>query len=400
MKLNRAFLGRLSPSLLTRVGLVVGFLVLMFGFFFVTESVRKKVLTYNRRIMNTYARLWALAVSDAVGGEELNILFEEIIRKSDFPIILTDPKGQPIAWRNLNIGSDDTEKAAEILKQIKKNHNPIPIRVQESRRNLGYIYFGESAFIRVLRYIPIVEIVILLIFFYFGFVEYRRIKSRELQNIWLGMAKESAHQLGTPASSLMGWLELLRTGSTNLPQEKIVEEMEEDIQVLNKIVQRFGKIGSAPKLVFSDINMVVEESLGYLKGRLPDLGGDIKLHTMYNKIPKVPANSLLLGWAIENLVKNAIEAMDKGKGRVDVATIWDESENLAKIVITDNGRGIPGGDQKRIFSPGFTTKRRGWGLGLSLARRIVEEYHHGKLQLIESVPYEKTTFVIKLPGSL
>ncbi len=388
-----------SSSFLTWLGLVLGFLVLLFAFFFVTESVRGKLLAYNRRIMNTYARLWALAVSDAVGGEELNILFEEIIMKSDFPIILTDLRGQPTAWRNLNVATGDTAKVLKILKKIRKGHKPIPIRITQGGRKLGYIYFGESAFVRILRYIPLVEVVILLIFFYLGFIEYRRIKARELQNIWLGMAKESAHQLGTPTSSLMGWLELLRSGSTSLPQEKIVEEMEEDIAVLNRIVQRFGKVGSTPELLPTDINKVVEESLSYLKGRLPVLGGELKLQAMYNNLPLVPANSLLIGWAIENLVKNSFEAMDKGEGTVHVATVFDSADNLVKIVVSDNGRGIPGGSQKKIFTPGFTTKRRGWGLGLSLARRIVEEYHHGKLELIESKPYEKTTFVIKLPAT-
>ena len=397
MKLNRAFLGRLSPSLLTRVGLVVGFLVLMFGFFFVTESVRKKVLTYNRRIMNTYARLWALAVSDAVGGEELNILFDEIIRKSDFPIILTNLHNQPVAWRNLNVASTDTASVLKELKKIRKLHNPIPIRVAESGRNLGYIYFGESSFIRALRYIPVIELVILLIFFYFGFIEYKRIKTQELQNIWLGMAKESAHQLGTPTSSLMGWLELLRTGSTALPQEKIIEEMGEDVKVLNKIVNRFGKVGSLPKLELTNVNKVVEDSVNYLKLRLPSLSGEIKLYSMYGELPLISANSLLLGWAVENLIKNSLEAMDKNEGTISVATVFNSSEQIVKIVVKDNGKGIPGGYQKKVFSPGFTTKRRGWGLGLSLAKRIVEEYHHGKLELLESKPYEKTTFVISLP---
>jgi len=375
---------------------------------YITETVRSTLLEHNKRIMNSYARLWALAITEAVRGEELNIIFEEIIKKADFPIIQTDVDGEPIAWRNINVSPRDSAKIKRILKRMASQSTPIPVRSGEYGRTLGYIYFGESRFVSLLRYLPVGEFILLLLFLYLGFLEYERKKTRELQNIWLGMARESAHQLGTPISSLLGWVELLKnkinkpeSGSqSDITCEKILAEMESDIQTLDTIVKRFGKIGSAPEIEMVNVNEVVSEAVKYFRKRIPTLYNKIEFLERYEEEHIiVPGNKLLIGWAVENLLKNSIEACDKGEGEIMVVTRTNSADNCANIIITDNGRGIPGGMQKKIFTPGFTTKKRGWGLGLSLAKRIVEEYHRGKLELLESKPYERTTFRISLPIS-
>ncbi|MGB9562124.1 MAG: ATP-binding protein, partial [bacterium] len=281
----------------------------------------------------------------------------------------------------------------------------IPVRSEQTGRILGYLYFGETTFVTMLRYIPIGEFLLLLLFFYLLLLESERKKGQEIQNIWLGMARETAHQLGTPISAIFGWLQLLRDKCTsNATDDKgfnifaILDEMENDVRNLDDIVKRFGKIGSQPELELINVNQVVKDAVEYFRKRTPTLHRKIEFEERYyDGIITIYANRLLLGWAIENILKNSIEALDKGKGNIIIVTRLNPVNNTVNIVITDNGRGIPGNIQKKIFTPGFTTKKRGWGLGLSLAKRIIEEYHYGKLELVESKPYEKTTFSISLP---
>lgn len=387
-----------SMLIIILVGLLLIALML-----YITESVRAILLEQNRRIMRSYARLWTLAITEAVRSDELNIIFEEIIKKADFPIIQTNADGEPIAWRNIK--TDDKNKIKKMLKRIAKRSEPIPVRSEQTGVVLGYLYFGETPFVSMLRYIPIGEFLLLLLFFYLLLLEAERKKSRELQNIWLGMARETAHQLGTPISALFGWLELIKAKCLSAPSEQtlaqlesIVNEMDQDIRNLDNIVKRFGKIGSAPEYELVNVNEVVKDAVEYFRKRTPSIYGKIEFEERYNDgVLAVFANRLLLGWAIENLLKNSVEALDKGTGKIIIVTRLNQVQNAVEIIVSDNGHGIPGGIQRKIFTPGFTTKKRGWGLGLSLAKRIVEEYHYGKLEFVESRPYERTTFAISLP---
>ena len=374
--------------------------------FWYTEIIRHKMLEYNRRMMNTYARMWRLTLSKSIEGPELTIIFEEIIEKADFPMVYTDAGGKPIYWRNLPIPDNDTSKAAiekvrRWLERNKGKFKPIVISLPNRSEPLAYIYFGESPVVKKLIFIPIAQAFVMVLLFIIGTIIYHRIKRYEQQNIWLGLAKEAAHQLGTPTSSLLGWLELMNDAIREGDYEevkRITSEMEKDVRNLSRIVVRFGQIGSVPELSPADTIVFVKEIVSYLKERLPQLSRNIELVEHYEPVPIVMVNKLLLGWAIENLIKNSIEAIGQNKGTIWVSVRPSLDGEGVNIAISDSGKGIPPSAQKKIFSPGFTTKKRGWGLGLTITKRIVEDYHHGKLVLLESRPHEKTTFLIQLPA--
>jgi hypothetical protein len=384
--------------------------VLVFGMYIYTDYVEKELSSHNRRVLRAYARLWSLAATRSVGAEELNIIFEEIIQKSTFPMILTTNEGMPILWRNLPIEPNDTtERAREYirkrLKAMDSSQAPIPIFVGNSNKILGFIHFGESKYMKWLRYLPLFELIMLAGIIALYYIGYNRLRHYEEQNIWLGMAKETAHQLGTPISSLMGWAELLRSDLNKCNQKgirfesgrdpsDIIDKINEDIEILNRIVVRFGQIGSVPELKLTDLNDLLKGLVGYISERIPSIGNRTEIIEKYDSVPLIMANRLLLSWAVENLIRNSLEALPKEGGKITVATRKDVEGNHVQIIVTDNGRGIITRNAYKIFKPGYTTKKRGWGLGLSLAKRIVEEYHFGKLTMLESVPFEKTTFVI------
>jgi len=383
------------------------------GLFFYSDHIHRQICEHNYRVLKAYARLWALAATRSAGGAELNIIFEEIIEKNDFPMVLTSVEHEPMLWRNVPVDPRDTTEAAReklrsIIKSMENTHPPVPIFIGQSNKVLGYIYYSESGSVRLLRYVPLVELLLVAALLILVYVSYNRLKYYEEQNIWLGMARETAHQLGTPISSLMGWLELLkeevcRTGTDATSErncekiQNIVEKMGEDVENLNMTVLRFGQVGSTPELEPTDLPTLLTDVVNYYRERTPRLLGQIEIIEQYDHVPNVMANKLLLSWAVENLIKNSMEAAPKKGGLIKVATRMDvEGENV-QIIVTDNGRGIPPRRTRRIFSPGYTTKKRGWGLGLSLAKRIVEEYHFGKLYLLESKPFDRTTFVISFP---
>jgi len=396
---------RVSPVAITTMILIA--LTMLVAVFWFTEIVRGKMVQYNRRVMNTHARLWSLTLSRSIEGPELSILFEEIIEKADFPMVYTNSDGEPVYWRNLRINENDTTELArnKVKKWLETNGKkfpPIAVQIPGRDEVLAYIFFGESPVVGLLRLIPLAQALVLMVLFVLGTLIYRRIKRSEQQNIWLGLAKEAAHQLGTPTSSLLGWLELVRDSLREKDYneiEHIAEEMNRDIQNLSRIVVRFGQIGSVPELSALDPIIFVREIISYLRERLPQLSQSIELVEHHEPAPVVMGNKLLIGWALENLIKNSIESIGKNKGVIWVAIRPSLDGNEVHITVSDNGKGIPTTDQKKMFSPGFTTKKRGWGLGLSLAKRIMEEYHHGKLSLLESKSYDKTTFVIALPSA-
>ncbi len=391
-----------------KLGALILFAGVVIILFFYTENLRIKAIENNRHILSAYARLWGLATTETVTGPAQSIIFEEVIQKADFPLILTGPSGQPVSWRNIGIDNNDTtehsrRKIRAKLRSMAKTVKPVEINIGKSDHVIGYIYFGEPQYIKWIRLIPVLELFFIFAILLFGLSIYNRIRSYEKQNIWLGMAREMAHQLGTPISSLMGWIEILRGNTMEKSEDsddklfEVVEEMDRDIQILSRIVVRFGQIGSVPELHLTEVDTVVLSVSDYLKERIPKLREKVSLKVQIEHVPKVYANELLLSWACENLIKNAIDALEKKAGKINVTVRTNLEKTDVQIIISDNGKGVSSSDQKKIFSPGFTTKKRGWGLGLSLAKRIAEEYHHGKLYLLESHPNEKTTFVIELP---
>lgn len=319
---------------------------------------------------------WAIA-QKKISSVDVNADLElplEIIQNASIPIIQTQNDS---IINTVNIEETilkDKTKLKKLLQQLKNQNEPIAIEYIPGK--FQYLYYGDSSLLSKLKYYPIA---LLLIIFLFGAVVYNFYKSIKMatQNkLWAGMAKETAHQIGTPLSSLIGWLEIMKADNVD---ETTVSEIEKDIVRLQTITDRFSKIGSEPVLEPKDIIEETKDSYTYLQSRFS------KQVEFSFKAPKkpiiVPLNSALHSWTIENLVKNAIDAM-KGKGKLKVKIV--EEGKLVKIYVSDTGKGIPRNQFRSVFEPGFTTKKRGWGLGLSLTKRIVEEYHKGKIKVFDS----------------
>jgi signal transduction histidine kinase len=444
-KRNEKYLGGYAEYPLFFKGfLVFGIIVIAFIFVYYTQNVIGKIKQDSKRVLTAYARLWQMAASESPGGPEIDVIFEEIIQKSDFPIVVTDANGEPQAWREVEVAWDDTtyasrQKLKKIVEGMDKHKEPIPIYFGEEKKIINYLHYGDSRLITKLKLMPLVEVGVLFLFILVGFITFRNIKRSEQRSIWVGMAKETAHQLGTPLSSLLGWLELLKTkcesapfvpgSSLRSPQtdtrmgeplgsktkarqdesetgnleetkfelDEMIKGMQGDIKRLEKIATRFGQIGSTPELKSTDLNRIVSETVVYFKQRLPHAGSGVTIKENLENLVPIKVNAELLSWVIENLLKNSLEAVDPKKGNIEVFTKLDQEGKNITIEVCDNGKGISSREQKKIFKPGYTTKKRGWGLGLSLAKRIVEEYHLGKIFLKESIPNERTTFLIVIP---
>lgn len=392
-------------SLFLKVFVIIGIIIMALAFVIYTQHIIGRLKEDSKNLVNLYAKLWQVAASEQIGEIETEIIFEEVIRKSDFPIIVTDIQGNPQAWKEVEIEpTDNSEEAKQKLKKIvvkmDKEKNPIPIYYGDKNMVINHLHYGDSKLIRQLRWMPALEIGIVVLFILVSLLSFRNVKKSEERHIWVGMAKETAHQLGTPLSSLLGWLELFGAESkrAEFNLEEIGSRMESDVRRLQKIANRFSQIGSSPEVKVGDINEVISEVVSYFRERVPKVGGEgVKIEEKLGTIIPCKFNPELMSWVVENLLRNSLEAVPSKNGLVEISTEWDKVKNRIIIKVSDNGRGIPKEQQGKIFKPGYTTKKRGWGLGLSLVKRIVREYHSGKIYLEESVPFQKTTFVIVLP---
>ena len=339
-------------------------------------------------------KLWAEGTKRLTSMEttmsEISFLFNTVVQNNTtVPVILTNQEGDVVSWRNLDSlkATTSPEFLKEMLTQMKADHPPIVIPLADNHFN--YIYYTDSLLLTQLKYYPYAQLTVIAIFILVAYLAFSSSRNAEQNQVWVGMAKETAHQLGTPLSSLMGWLEYLK--STGL-DENISVEIEKDIHRLETVTQRFSKIGATPTLKPLQVITVVEQALGYLKTRVSKKVS-LELEVNCSEQLLVPLNQPLFEWVIENLFKNAVDAME-GEGQLKVSI--SENEKQVFIDFSDTGKGIPSGDFKRIFRPGFTTKTRGWGLGLSLAKRIVEYYHKGKIFVKESQPNVGSTFRVAL----
>lgn len=329
---------------------------------------------------------WASAqktLNNADEKTDIELPFQ-IIQTANIPIIVTE-KDSIINTKNIDEDILKSEtRLAEFLQKLKNQNEPIVMQISEGKTH--NLYYGDSSLLNKLKYYPIALLMIIVLFGAVVYNFYRSTKMATQNKLWAGMAKETAHQIGTPLSSLLGWLEIMRADNVD---ETTVLEIEKDINRLQTIADRFSKIGSEPVLESMNIIKETEESFEYLKSRFS------KQVEFSFKAPKKPImvsiNPALHSWTVENLVKNAIDAM-KGKGKLSVVII--NEQHLVKILVSDTGNGIPKTQFKRVFEPGFTTKRRGWGLGLSLTKRIVEEYHKGKIKVAHSEIGKGTTMQV------
>lgn len=332
--------------------------------------------------------IWAEAsntLNDATQFDtDLSLPLLIITENSTIPIIQTTDKDSILSMINIDDKIiNSSEKTIRFLKKLKSQNPPIEIKVG---KNTQYLYYGNSSLLTKLKYYPISLVLIFLFFTILLFNFYRSNKIATQNRLWTGMAKETAHQIGTPLSSLLGWLEIMRLDNVD-PQ--IIEEIEKDVKKLEIIADRFSKIGSKPQLTNIDIVAETEKIFSYLRLR------NSKQINFTFESPQheilVPLNKELHSWTIENLIKNAIDAM-KGKGGLDV--LIQENTKQVNIFISDTGGGIPKKMFNKIFEPGYTTKKRGWGLGLSLTKRIVEDFQNGKIKVLHSEIGKGTTFCI------
>ena len=374
-------------------------LILAFGFLYYTQLLVNELKEQSRDFLNLRVKLFEQNInSDET--QDLSFFFSEIIQTADYPIIYTDSENYPAFWKNIDIppasanpiNADTLQILEKLINEFDETNKPVPISYQGSI--LGYYHYGESAIIKRLRWLPYIELVIVVLFILIGYAGFSSIKKSEERYIWVGMAKETAHQLGTPLSSLIGWVEYLK-GSP----EKFLElsaDIERDLGRLQMVTNRFSKIGSVPDLKNESMNEIMDDILSYFSRRLPAKHGKISLiANLDENIRNISVNRDLFSWVLENLIKNAADAIDKEQGTIVVQT-GELNGSSIFIDVIDNGKGIESRDRKNVFNPGFSTKKRGWGLGLSLAKRIIEEYHGGSLLLKESVLNKGSVFRIIL----
>ena len=353
---------------------------------FVTNSLVKSLAYEEKKKIE----IWAYATNQMVNISDdgnFSLAIKVMESNENIPIILADENDSILNYRNLNPIKEITDEYLQKQLAIMKEQNePIEIQVFEDYKQL--LYYKDSILLTRLKYYPMFQLGLITLFMFIAYLAFSSARKAEQNQVWAGMAKETAHQLGTPLSSLMAWVELLKSKEET---KDMVLEMEKDVARLETITDRFSKIGSKPTLEDENIVQVVVEATNYLKSRLPEKVL-IELHSENPSII-VPVSVVLLNWVIENICKNSVDAM-KGEGLIKIE--MEEDESHVKIQINDTGKGIDPELISSIFKPGVTSKKRGWGLGLSLSKRIIEEYHKGKIFVKSSVEGKGTTFSVLL----
>ena len=381
MNIDRTTLSFRKKVVLISFGLAIGCVSLWF-----TSSMARQL----REKENYEVRLWALAI-ERLGQFNADDPLSAYIMDSrnNIPFIRTTDNFSEVLSSNLIPDRIlyHPDLLSRKLEQLALENPPLEITAWNGSR--FYIFYGNSRLQKTLTVFPFVQLAVIVIFIGFGFLTFRSSQEDEQNKVWIGLAKETAHQLGTPISSLLGWIEYLKTQHID---PSVVEEMNKDLTRLMKVADRFSKIGSETVLSPANVNEVVGSSVMYFRTRIPR-----NVTLSYNGLAIAPVQAMINGalfeWVVENLLKNSLDAL-QGQGEIDVR-ISDDLE-WVYIDVKDTGKGIPKSNFKRIFEPGFTTKTRGWGLGLSLSRRIIEEYHKGRIYVVDSEPGRGTTIRIAL----
>ena len=353
---------------------------------FVTNSLVKSLAYEEKKKIE----IWAYATNQMVNISDdgnFSLAIKVMESNENIPIILADENDSILNYRNLNpIKEITAEYLQKQLAIMKEQNEPIEVQVFKDYKQL--LYYKDSILLTRLKYYPMFQLGLITLFMFIAYLAFSSARKAEQNQVWAGMAKETAHQLGTPLSSLMAWVELLKSKEET---KDMVLEMEKDVARLETITDRFSKIGSKPTLEDENIVQVVLDATNYLRSRLPEKVS-IELHSENPSII-VPVSVVLLNWVIENICKNAVDAM-KGEGLIKIE--MEEDESYVRVQINDTGKGIEPELISSIFKPGVTSKKRGWGLGLSLSKRIIEEYHKGKIFVKNSVEGEGTTFSVLL----
>ncbi|NVK05179.1 MAG: HAMP domain-containing histidine kinase [Flavobacteriia bacterium] len=357
------------------------------GTLWYTESFLQELREEEEDSVEIWAQAFRLIAADAATGD-LSLYAKILEGNNTIPIIITDGDGNVITYNNL-----DSAKALRpgyvksLIPRMAEENEPIVIEFGSGQKNIAY--YQESILLTQLRIYPWVLLGVIGLFVGIAYLAFSSARRTEQERVWSGMAKETAHQIGTPLSSMLGWIELLRAQGAD---ETALTEMGKDVNRLETITARFSKIGSIPELKNEDISDVLTESTDYLRARTSNKI-DIDLQIPEDEFI-VPINRQLFSWVIENLIRNAIDAID-GQGSIKLELT--EAGKYVRIDVTDTGKGLTRNQYRAIFRPGYTTKQRGWGLGLSLARRIVEDYHSGRIYVVRSELGQGTTFRILIP---
>jgi hypothetical protein len=400
--------------------LFLGVALLILLVFLYTNRVIGRMEEQSRATTRLFSRFIAEVVLQVEDSGKRDIL-QGVLAEIKLPIILTDVEGRPFVWHRVGVAEAAAEEFATLFSIDPKNppagkiskligltkkfdaaNPPIPVRAGSTGEVQAYVHFGPSSLQDELRLMPFIQLALFLVFMAVGLQGFRYLKLSEQRSIWVGMAKETAHQLGTPLSALLGWTQLLKDQVKEGKTEEIaasITEMEEDLKRLSKVTERFSKIGSKPDLENVSIADVLDRTVGYFHRRLPTFKADSTLSLAYEETPLVRGNAELLEWVFENLIKNGLDALGDKGGTIEIRTRFEQNRNMVEVYVKDTGRGVPPSLRQRIFSPGFTTKKRGWGLGLALTRRIVEEYHGGEIRLAESQTGKGSTFVVRFPSA-
>lgn len=355
-----------------------------------TNKLVRQVSSEERSKVERWAEATRLfATNDDLGNEVNKFLNQVLAANNTIPIIVVDQEGNINIDGNIKYTVKNKEKVlARELEKMKDHQEPIVIPLGGGVEQ--YLYYKESSLLVKLRYYPVFQMAVIILFIAISYIAFSSARNAEQNLVWIGMAKETAHQLGTPISSLIAWVELLKEENTD---SKIITELVKDTDRLEKITERFSKIGSNPELYPENIFEVLDNSVQYLKSRVSK-----KIDIIQNFNGKdqlyIPLSASLFSWVIENLVRNSVDAIENNQGVINI-DLYDK-ENEVIIDVTDNGKGIAKSKFKTVFQPGFTTKKRGWGLGLSLSKRIIEIFHGGKIFLKNSEPRKATTFRIIL----
>ncbi len=377
-----------------KAGLFILGIALVIGLLAYTQILVNQLRKDNRSIVRLYAGMIANIVQDE-NDTNLDYIFENIIQKVKFPLIQTDTDHNPQMWKNLPESIVTKKERKKFMKAIDDHNIPISLTYKDDtvgEINFGYLHYGDSAIVQKLQLWSYVQIVAIGLFIFLGFSGFSFIRNNEKKHIWVGMARETAHQLGTPVSALMGWIDWLKEHPEKI--DEIVPEMEVDLQRLEQIGRRFSKMGTKSDFEEFDLSERIERIVGYLTRRLPSLGKKVELKNDIHPGIIILANGSLLAWSIENIIRNSIDAIERDDGKVNISL--RKYDDDIKIRIQDNGRGIPKKDWKNIFRPGFSTKQAGWGLGLSLSSRIIEDIHGGQLKVLDSSNITGTILEISL----
>lgn len=398
--------GRINIYDARRIG-VVAFLivsvVLVAFFLYVSNNLVNDLAAQERERMQIWAdatkEIADITENEDFSNDNIDFLFSIIQRNHTIPVLLTDDEGNILDHRNFDLPEPVDSFApgplSEVnrqfldskVRQLGERHNVIHIVI--SADNLQHLYFDDSKLLRRLGYYPYVQLLVMLAFVFVVYFAVNSTRRAEQNKVWVGLSKETAHQLGTPISSLMAWMELLPELGVDAAT---VEEMNKDVNRLSTIASRFSKIGSQPQIEPEDLNVIVGHAASYMATRISqriDLSVDL-----WHEGLQVMMSAPLFEWVLENLIKNAVDAME-GSGSIRIRTFREGQK--AVTTVTDTGKGIPRKNQKTVFNPGYTTKKRGWGLGLTLAKRIIEQYHSGRIFVSHSEPGVGTTFTIELP---